>query len=207
MTKEERQEYNKKYYQKNKEQIKKYKKEYRNKHAKEIHEYEKEYRKTHKEDCKRRQQKYYEKHKEKNRETERIRVRKYYANNKNKVIERRHKVNENGIPYYAEKNLKYAKYKGMLGVVDYNSGNKRNMGQMLSANPSSLSTNKYSKRKGVSKNSRGQWEARLTKNGITYRKKFKTYEEAVVYREYLEDTYFDETQKQIKEYFEINKSI
>lgn len=195
-----KQEINRRYREKHKEELKIKSKErckrYREEHKEEIKQ------KRQSKEYKEYQKEYYKKYKETHKEEIKIRSKKYYENNKDKILNRINKLNEDGIPYYAEVNRNKSKYKDKLSVIDYKSGVKENnTAKLLSANSKSQSNNRYSKRRGVYK-CRNKWIASLQKNGIVYRKSFDTYEEAVAYREYLEEIHFDNRQKQLKEYFE-----
>jgi len=87
VTKEEKREYYKKYYKKNKERIVKQKKEYREKNKERIREQQKEYREKNKE----RKKEYRENNKERIRE----RVKEYYENNKERIKEYQKEYNKN----------------------------------------------------------------------------------------------------------------
>lgn len=50
-------------------------------------------------------------------------------------------------------------------------------------------TRRNTKNVGVHKEGDSQWSSELTVNGVTHRKRFKTEEEAIKYRKWLEDTY------------------
>lgn len=164
----------------------------------EIREYNKKWKKENEEKVKEYNREYGRKWRKENKEKV-----KEYNKQYHKKFYNPYKLNKDGIPKYLADGRKRSKYNNNIFYsLDYKTKERIGMGKLTTAIPKSQLNNKSSKRKGVSYNKRhNKWVGYLQKDGIRYMKMFSTYEEAVAYREYLEDEYFNDRQKQIKEYF------
>ena len=87
------------------------------------------------------------------------------------------------------------------GLAELSLAEKRKYANcLISAQPKINRNNRYSNRKGVCYIKKiDKWQAKLSKDGITYREFFNTESEAIAYRIYLENTYYTPQQLAIRD--------
>lgn len=142
--------------------------------------------------------KYYRKNKDKIKEKQR---RAYYEN----VGKSRQRVHQYYVRTMVQQSIKKAKYGSDIaqtqnGLTFISRSEKaRKSSPLIAALPKPIDSNDTSRYKGVCQEKSGKWRAYLNVNGKKYRKTFKTEDEAIKYRLYLEDKYFTAEQKRIKE--------
>ena len=179
--------YRKQYWEQNKETLK----------AKNKERYYKDLELTHK-----KHREYNKKYYSKNKERIRTKQRNTYHKNIEKARLRIHEYYKRTMIAQSIKKSKYgsdiAQTQNGLTYIS-RSEKARRSSPLIAALPKPLDSKDTSRYKGVCREKSGKWRAYINVNGKKYRKTFKTEEEAIKYRLYLEDKYFTDEQKRIKE--------
>ena len=220
---EEVRKYNHEKYERNKERVKIKQKEYRQKNKEKIKEMNKRYREENKEKFKEsrkiQSKNYYETHKKECNERN-IKCRKRRFENdkefKKSQLERLNNYYKNLSEEVKKeksynKSLKCHKKRGDKGIFRMekdrwlNSTTSEKSAYISKMKMADATANKSqfgertSKRKGVCfEKDKGKWSAYMKLDGVTYRKRFSTEQEAIEYREYLENKHFTEEQLAMK---------